>query len=103
MAVKDFVAAGVQAKTIDPNLALLRVEQAPREGRELTTKAAARLESTRKIAIKCQCLQGAAVGNLLIATIEATPKAACGWFYVRSNISPGGPGNRTSWPRPKDG
>ena len=73
-AMKDFVTAGVQAKTIDPNLALLGVELAPREGRELTIKEAARLETARKIALKCQCLPGAAARNLLIASMKATPR-----------------------------
>ena len=76
--MKDFVTAGVQAKTIDPNLALLGVELAPREGTELTIKGVARLESARKIALKCQCLPGAAARNLLIASMKATPKAAYG-------------------------
>ena len=79
-AVQDFVIEGVQAKAIDPNLALLGVELAPRGGRELTNKEAARLESARKIALKCQCLPGAAARNLLIASMKATPKAAYGWF-----------------------
>ena len=79
-AMQDFVTEGVQAKTIDPKPRALGVELAPREGRELTIKEVARLESARKIALKCQCLPGAAARNLLIASMKATPKAAYGWF-----------------------
>ena len=78
-AAKDFVAADVQAKTIDSNLAP-GVELAAGEGGELTIKQAARLECARKIAIECQYLAGAASRNLMIATKTAIPKASHGWF-----------------------
>ena len=69
------------SRQIDHNLALLEVGLAPREGRVLTAKEAARLESARKIAIKCQCLPGAAARNLLIATMKATPQG-CTWLVL---------------------
>ena len=85
MAAKDFVAADVQAKTTDANFALLMVELAPSEGRELTIKEAARLETARKIAIKCQCPPGAAAQRLMIATMKETPKAVYGWFCGKTS------------------
>ena len=85
VAAKDFVAAEVQAKTTDANFALLMVELAPSEGRELTIKEAARLETARKIAIKCQCPPGAAARRLMIATMKETPKAVYGWFCGKTS------------------